>query len=185
MKLSQAQELAEILTSALRPYCADGKCQVAGSVRREVPEVKDIEIVCIPKRERFSALVLELSKFVSFRTKFTLASRYVKCWMPVAGGLGIQVDLFLPMPYDWGRQLAIRTGSAKYSAWLASQWIKKGYHGTPDGLIPKEHCESAGPNAWKVKPGVNPLVVRKEFWQEHELFVFLGIDYVQPKFRNK
>lgn len=185
MKLEKARDLAHEIQKHIAPLCLDGKCVVAGSIRREVPEVGDIEIVCIPKPERFSAFVASLGQFVSFKTKVSKTSRYVKCWLPVAGGMGIQIDLFLPMPYDWGRQLAIRTGSANYSAMLASRWNQMGWHGTSDGLLPAQYCESAGGNSWKPKAGVNPSIVRKEFPEETDLFDFLKIEYVLPKFRNK
>ncbi len=185
MKLEKARDLAQEIQDRISPLCFDGKCVVAGSIRREMPEVGDIEIVCIPKPERFSAFVAALGMLVSFKTKVTKTSRYVKCWLPVAGGMGIQVDVFIPMAYDWGRQLAIRTGSANYSAMLAAKWNQMGYHGTSDGLLPAQFCERVSGNSWKPKPNINPVAIRKEFPEETDLFDFLRIEYVLPKFRNK
>jgi DNA polymerase/3'-5' exonuclease PolX len=47
MKLSQVKPIAEAVRSKLAPYCEE--CEIGGSVRRECPEIGDIEIVCIPK----------------------------------------------------------------------------------------------------------------------------------------
>jgi len=47
MKLKQAQKIAAELVQQLAPHCE--RIQIAGSIRREKPEVKDIEIVAIPK----------------------------------------------------------------------------------------------------------------------------------------
>ncbi len=47
MKLSQAQNLAERIIETMQPFCQ--RVAIGGSIRREKPEVKDIEIVAIPK----------------------------------------------------------------------------------------------------------------------------------------
>ena len=47
MNLQQAQQIAERIKSELAPHC--DRIEIAGSIRRKKPEVKDIEIVCIPK----------------------------------------------------------------------------------------------------------------------------------------
>jgi len=47
MKLSEATDYANYLKQELEPYC--DRIEVAGSIRRQNPEVGDIEIVCIPK----------------------------------------------------------------------------------------------------------------------------------------
>lgn len=46
MQLAQAKTIAEGLVEAFKPYCR--RVQIAGSIRRERPEVKDIEIVAVP-----------------------------------------------------------------------------------------------------------------------------------------
>jgi DNA polymerase/3'-5' exonuclease PolX len=48
MQLKEAQQIAQKYVELLRPYCK--RIEIAGSIRRQRPEVKDIEIVCIPKR---------------------------------------------------------------------------------------------------------------------------------------
>jgi len=47
LPLSTAITLAESIVTALAPGCS--RIAIAGSVRREKPEVGDIEIVCIPR----------------------------------------------------------------------------------------------------------------------------------------
>lgn len=46
--LAYASLAAEAIRQHLAEACLSGRCLVAGSVRREKPWVKDIEIVCIP-----------------------------------------------------------------------------------------------------------------------------------------
>src|SRR5690242_17561878 len=48
--LAAAWELANRVLTELAPFCE--RIKIAGSIRREKPEVKDLEIVCIPKTHR-------------------------------------------------------------------------------------------------------------------------------------
>ncbi len=47
MQLDKALEIAEKTKELLAPYCE--RIEIAGSIRRKKPEVKDIELVAIPK----------------------------------------------------------------------------------------------------------------------------------------
>ena len=47
MILSEALPIAEKLKAELAPFCS--RIEIAGSIRRKKPEVKDIEIVCVLK----------------------------------------------------------------------------------------------------------------------------------------
>lgn len=49
MNLESAKILAQALVELMRPYC--DRIEVAGSIRRESEEVKDIEIVAVPRWE--------------------------------------------------------------------------------------------------------------------------------------
>ncbi|HMS44057.1 MAG TPA: hypothetical protein PKE69_27770, partial [Pyrinomonadaceae bacterium] len=51
MKLSNAKNIPNSLIEEMSPYCA--QILIAGSIRREKPEVKDIEIVAVPKFENY------------------------------------------------------------------------------------------------------------------------------------
>lgn len=54
MKLEHARILANEVVQLMAPYCE--RIEVAGSIRREAAEVKDIEVVCIPKWEERPAM---------------------------------------------------------------------------------------------------------------------------------
>ena len=47
MELEKAKAIAEELKSLLEPACE--KMVIAGSIRRQKPEVGDIELLCIPR----------------------------------------------------------------------------------------------------------------------------------------
>lgn len=126
MELKEALSIATEIHEALLPHCE--RCEIAGSIRREKANVKDIEIVLIPKP-------YEVGLFESG------IARIINQWQKVKGELGpqckytqrihptgIKIDLFFAVPYNWGLIFAIRTGSADYSHHvLASGWVKRGY----------------------------------------------------------
>ncbi|MBU2597552.1 MAG: hypothetical protein KJ757_08345 [Planctomycetes bacterium] len=47
MELQKAKAIAEELKSLLEPACE--RITIAGSIRRQKPDVGDIELLCIPK----------------------------------------------------------------------------------------------------------------------------------------
>lgn len=47
MKHTEAYQIATRIKAELQPHCE--RIEIAGSIRRNKPEVKDIEIVAIPK----------------------------------------------------------------------------------------------------------------------------------------
>jgi DNA polymerase/3'-5' exonuclease PolX len=61
MKLNEAKATAEKYQNLFKPYCS--RIEIAGSSRREKPEVKDIEIVATPGDiESFAKEVNKLQK---------------------------------------------------------------------------------------------------------------------------
>ena len=131
--LSEAQVIADRIVESLRPYC--DQIAVAGSIRRQKPEVKDIEICCIPKQEPSGALELFQQKMVRDRgfisSVMTMeiikgdpeTGKYVKCQHPQ----GIKLDLFIAKPSNWGIIYMIRTGSADYSKMMMWKLKQAGY----------------------------------------------------------
>lgn len=144
--LDRARALAHALVEALRPGCH--RIEIAGSVRRGVPRVKDVELVAIPrfrhdlfggKSESELGPVLDqlgregklAARTVSIHRKsgavehgHRMGERYKAL---VAVRSGIPVDLFLPQdPQEWGAALAIRTGPADFSKMLVTNALAVG-----------------------------------------------------------
>lgn len=145
MQHKPAADIAVAICERLAPHCFPNRINIAGSIRRKKQQVKDIEIVCLPKYEQvieqdlfgqavaqyrdagFISTAISLGKVL----KGTPEGRYMQIELPE----GINLDLFMPMDYDYFRQLAIRTGSADYAAQvIAAGWRAKGWVGTPAGL---------------------------------------------------
>jgi DNA polymerase/3'-5' exonuclease PolX len=192
--LSKARSIADKILGQLQPYCE--VILIAGSIRREKMEVKDIEIVCVPKRVLKGGMDLfgEDTRTTVIHPDFTrtvqglgeiLKGRTDGRMMKIKLKEKIELDLFMPQPIDFWRQFAIRTGSSDYSAKvIAAAWVKNGWCGTSDGLRLQKECEPTikdGKTTWKCvadKPTLPPV------WEsEKEFFQWLGVTYVHPKMR--
>lgn len=131
-----ALKTAEALVEYLRPACA--RIEIAGSIRREKAEVKDIELVCIPDLTivprraplEFGKPVPPLYKTELDRLIAVMAEardvgidlkgdRMKKLNLRYAG---IKADIFVNLPpSEWGVQMVIRTGPADFSRWCVTQ----------------------------------------------------------------
>jgi DNA polymerase/3'-5' exonuclease PolX len=191
MYYKTAKQIADRIVMLLQAHCQ--VINIAGSIRREKHQVKDIEIVCIPKKEFIQtdllgggvnktikgftdALLLMQDKIV----KGNPEGRYMQ--LIIKGGATL--DLFMPQADDYYRQYAIRTGSAEYSSFvIANGWKRKGWCGTHDGLRLQQQClqnEKTGNWNCVVKEPTLPPV-----WQsEQEFFEWLGVEYVHPSKRE-
>lgn len=170
MELEKARKIADKLVELLEPHCE--RISIAGSIRREKPEVKDIEIVCIPKPYETGIFESGIATVVNKwpKVKGELPCKYTQRIIHVHEILGswsgkINLDLFFAVPGNWGLILAIRTGSAKFShEALAKRWVAKGYNSI-DG--------------WLHKNG-KPIAVP----EEEDLFRIINLDVIDPIYRN-
>lgn len=136
LPLATAEALAEHLRSTCEPFCE--RIAVAGSIRRRVATVKDLELVAIPRfetrdappRDLFSGLdkvrvnllqeyieslaatgyVQTIKPGASEREPWPLKpdGKYWRLWLPEPG---VKCDVFLPNVETWGLVFVIRTGS--------------------------------------------------------------------------
>lgn len=163
MEYNEAFKIATEVKELLSPFCE--RIQIAGSIRREKPEVKDIEIVAIPKPYEIGIFESGIATVVNRwqKIKGELPCKYTQRMLPQ----GIVLDLFFAEPINWGYILAIRTGSAEYSHnTLAKGWVKNGYKGE-DGYL-------------KIRSENRVVEVREEI----ELFKRAGVRFVLPQFRK-
>ena len=161
MKRKQALQKANSVVELLQPHCE--QLAIAGSLRRGAGDVKDIDIVCIPKpygiglfQSGFASVVNQWPKI-----KGELPCRYTQRKLPC----GMTLELYMARPENYGLILAIRTGSAKFVyERLAKRWKRYGYY-SKDGLLMhrdrKLHIDS-----------------------EAQLFKALSMRYIEPKMRS-
>jgi DNA polymerase/3'-5' exonuclease PolX len=166
MPYAQALAVAERTRDALVPDCE--RIAIAGSIRRRKPQVKDIELVAIPRQVPTGLFGDEWVTDPDF-------CAVVNQWPAVKGRPegkytqrqldGIVLDLFMADAENWGLIVAVRTGSAAFSHHiLASGWVKAGYRSEAGRL--RKHGQI--------------IPVR----EEHDLFALIGLPWVEPESRE-
>lgn len=179
--LDEARKLAERMVREMTPYCE--RVEIAGSIRREKPEVKDIEICVIPKWEERPG-----SDLFGTPEKFNLLHewadkqmfvRWIKpgvpdvqpWWVKPDGkywrGIfpnGIKLDLFIAAPENFGAIYLIRTGSADFSEGVVTHAKRIG-----------KRCQS-GYFTVDGEPVPTPT--------EESVFELLNLRYVEPSKRT-
>lgn len=161
MKYEHAILIAERVKAELEPHCE--RIEIAGSIRRKKAEVKDIEIVAIPKPYDTGLFASGIATVVNQwpKVKGELPCKFTQRILPE----GIKLDLFFAEPENWGLILAIRTGSAEFSHQvLAVRWVQLGYKSV-DG-----HLAANGR--------------RVPIREEADLFQKLRMDWIEPEKRN-
>ncbi len=133
--LEQARARAEELVAIFRSADCT-KVEIAGSIRRQKPEVKDIEIVAQPylRTDLFGApldedskldhLVAQMIRDGRLRKRLNGAGNaqaYGQKYKALATHDGMPLDLFIVRPpAQWGAVFAIRTGPADFSKYLVT-----------------------------------------------------------------
>ena len=149
--LKRAQDIAAATIDDLLPYVA--RIQVAGSVRRKKPLVKDVELVCIskaldPETDLFgNPLPVESDALTRYLGESDAwAKRLSKIGVPAFGRRnklmlykGVPVDIFQCTPSEWGWVLMYRTGPREWNITAATRLRWLGYHGRITGGIEDGH----------------------------------------------
>jgi len=147
MELEKAKAIAEKIKAVLESSCE--RIVIAGSIRRQKPDVGDIELLCIPK---YIAGVDMLDAKIQTLIHFDmLGYRLNKLGSKVYGAKnkllvhpsGIGVDIFSTDEQCWPVALVVRTGGKVTNQRIAMAAIRKGWHlraygsgfSTPDGDI--------------------------------------------------
>ena len=196
MNFNLANTIAHKYHRLLGNHC--NKIYIAGSLRRLKTDVKDIEIVCLPRTETLDAVDLfgtgkqiehvidafaDCANNLGKVIKGQPSGKYMQILLPE----GINLDLFIPSAADFYRQLAIRTGPAEYSyATLAIGWRKLGWCGTQNhGLRKMTDCQAqvqcSGKTIWHCTNTNGEL---PPVWQsEHEFFDWINVPWQEPQHR--
>lgn len=174
--LREASTIANKIVAHISP--AMSRAEVAGSIRRRKPIVGDIEIVGIPgDRNRLLRLLGEVGQTIKPGVPGTVPwtprgdARYIRLRLEE----GMNLDLFLARPENWGGLFLMRTGSAADNA------------GNPfSGFVPSIF------KRWKVMSGggrmtdVMPTMpTGEQLWvpEEQDFFDLLEMDFVPPEER--
>jgi DNA polymerase/3'-5' exonuclease PolX len=174
--LESAAILARRLRDWLEPACE--RIEIAGSIRRRAPEVKDIELVAIPKptrdlfgnRNRDSHTIIAKVYDLAQNGNLLLSPEeplFTKRgdWYAQFNCFGMKVDLFMTTPEKWGCIYLIRTGSADFSKRMMTKVSRGG--DCPDHLYFKDGRLWEGENALETP-------------EEEDVFRLLGVNWLEP-----
>ena len=134
MELGRAKTIAEEVIKRLSPYCQ--RIEIAGSVRRNKPTVRDIDLVLIPSDPwNLSYEIMRLGTSHMGGDKLKRVDYN-----------GTQIDLYYADDKTWATLLLIRTGSKENNIRLATLAKKKGWHlaANGDGLFNEKGERIAG-----------------------------------------
>lgn len=191
----RAQTVADRLVDNWRHECQ--KISIAGSLRRKNTEVKDIEIVALPRfhidlfgdssdedylipliREDLGKGIIGVLGMEEIHPGYhanaiKLTAKYLKL---IDNATGIPIDLFIVRPpanYYW--QLMIRTGPWQYSKWLVNQPKRFGWF-SKNGAVWMPNEDMIGD-----LDGTHKAI---EFTSEKHVCDTLGIKYLSPEKRR-
>jgi DNA polymerase (family 10) len=136
LPLAEARHIAGQIYGQLDPSCE--RLAIAGSIRRGRADVGDIELVAIPRFIEEPASLWGDTSQVSLLSQALAREEAEQVLERLSGGeryvklrhvrSGLQVDLFITTPEQWGLILLIRTGPAAYSQWLVTEARRRGFH---------------------------------------------------------
>ncbi|MDH6108219.1 DNA polymerase (family 10) [Kitasatospora sp. MAP12-15] len=158
--LNAATELAESLVGELSRVRGCVRCGYAGSLRRMRETVGDLDILAAA--EDSSALMAAITDHPD--TAEVLVHGSTKTSIRTSGGL--QVDLRVVRPEDWGAALVYFTGSKAHNIKLRARAVKAGLKLSEYGLFQVESGEK--------------LVSRTE----EEVYEALGLPWIPPTLRE-
>jgi len=168
MDYHTARNLAERVVAQLTPYCE--KIKICGSIRRHKAEVKDIDIVCLPKTEPIKDLFgmvtghKRMDGFINAinameKLKGDPEGKYTQRLLE-----GVKVEIAMAHPDNYGNLVLIRTGSAEFTKMMMTEVLRKGFN-QKDGFLYKRDQIISIPD-------------------EMIYFKTIGVPYVQPEKRN-
>lgn len=171
---AQAFAVALEIQHALQPSCH--RILIAGSIRRNIAQVHDIELLCIPNaepqppRDMFGNVLRGTDMLSTTLTGFIddhyLASRggfgpLNKMLTHTASG--IPIDVFSTTEANWGMSLVVRTGPALFNVSIMAHLRRLGMRGHAyGGITLPSGAEAPCPT-------------------ERDVFTYVGWPYIPPR----
>jgi DNA polymerase (family 10) len=159
--LPAALELGEALAAGLRAAGPrDARVLIAGSARRGVESVKDVDLVAVTAQPQALAESLERLEQVEAASSSGSAGARGRTHS------GVAVDLRIAAPEQLGNLLQHFTGSAAHNAALRAHAVRAGRHVSEYGIL--EDSDGA----------------TRTCATEAEVYGLLGLPYVEPELRE-
>lgn len=157
MDLEQARSLGNEIVDKLKPLCS--RIEVVGSIRRNKPLCRDVDIVLIPDRGCQGRLALALRDL----------GPVIKSGPLIHSCLyrGQQADIYIATEQTWWTLMLIRTGSKEHNIKLCSRAKAMGM---------KLHADGSG-----LTRADGTLIVPSS---EQDIFTILKLPYKRPEERG-
>ncbi len=158
--LNRALVVGEQLVEELRAHPASEKVEIAGSARRWTDSVKDLDIIATasdPLALAQAAAALELVEKAN--TPGTAGVR-------LTTHTGLQVDVRIVEPDQFGNLLQHFSGSKEHNMALREAAVRKGLHVSEYGVL--DDADGA----------------THRCATEHEVYELLGLQYIEPELRE-
>ena len=173
IELSEAKIIANKVLEHIAP--AMDRIEIAGSIRREKPVVGDIELVAlVADREKLLQLIGDVGQTIKPSVPGVIPwtpkpdSRYIRVRLEE----GMNLDLFVAKPENWGGLFLMRTGSAAGADGNA-------FNGFTPGCFARWKKLSGGGRMTEVMPTM-PDGTQLPVYEEQDFFDLLEMDFVPP-----
>lgn len=174
--LNEAEGIANKVRQHILP--AMDRVEVAGSIRRQKPIVGDIEICGIPAdRERLISLLSDVGQHIKPGVPGAVpwTPKVTAKYLRVRLEEGMNLDVFLATPDNWGGLYMMRTGSG-------ASPDGNTFHGFIPGIFGRWKKMSGGGRMTECMPTM-PDGTQLPVAEEQDFFDLLEMDFVPPQER--
>jgi DNA polymerase (family 10) len=158
--LDRALAIAEPLVAALREHPASEQVQLAGSARRMTDSVKDLDVIATAHDP------IALSRAATELELVERAGTPGEAGVRLRTHTGIQVDLRIVAPDQFGNLLQHLTGSKQHNMALRDAAVRKALHVSEYGVLDDASGET------------------HRCATETEVYALLGMQYIEPELRE-
>jgi DNA polymerase (family 10) len=158
--LNRALTVGEALVEQLRAHPASERVELGGSARRMTDSVKDLDVIVTAKDP------LALAKAATELELIESAGKPSDAGVRMRTHTGLQVDLKIVAPDQFGNLLQHFTGSKEHNMALRDAAVRRGLHVSEYGVLDDatgttHRCET-----------------------EEEVYALLGLAYIEPELRE-
>jgi DNA polymerase (family 10) len=158
--LDRALAVGEQLVAALREHPASERVELAGSARRMTDSVKDLDVIATASDPAALARAAATLPLVE------AANTPGEAGVRVRTHTGLQVDLRIVAPDQFGNLLQHFTGSKEHNMALRDAAVRRGLHVSEYGVLDDATGET------------------HKCATETEVYALLGLEYIEPELRE-
>jgi len=163
IKLNEAQLIGNKILEKIKIINGVGHAEIAGSIRRKVDTIGDIDIVIQCERENVKRIILEITKLPEIKYIQTKGTKKISL---ILHEKGIQVDIQLANKINYGAALLYFTGSKEHNITLRRIANSKGLKLNEYGIFDIQTNKRIGGET------------------EKEIYRILELNYILPENRK-